>query len=393
MRWVALSICAGCASCVAPKGQPGTPGDVTAIVSFDDIPIGLGLAVSDYDGVRSISADAHGTITFRVTPPASVTVTSATSLYAMTFTGIEPGDLICFPCPAQAPTAPTTIAVAPRSDAASYTFGNGEEIHFDAAQPSVEMYAGGGVHDVLAVANDGAGAPIAYTAAPGQTLAGGTLTLPSDWHPIDTFTADFDGLPATPVEMHLLRAESSAANRPAAYGFQYTIASTTGSHASVQVPTASFGGLSMTVVAELWADGYDQLDAWRAILPVASSVHVDVPTELLPWIAGVAIDRDARAVSWSYSRAPHDADGVRVILEWVDAAGITRQWTLYAAPDATSVAFPELPDGSQLPATFDADVELDDFRAPHGYAELRSSTEHGDDSRFRFSSGRGHLRP
>lgn len=392
MRWAALCGLVSACTAAGPKAS-GPPGDVRAIVSRDDARTGTALAVSDPDGVRTITDDARGTITFRVTPPASVTWEIAGANYYATYTGVEPGDVLCFICPDQPATVATTTVAAPAlAGAARYSFGDGDEIHYDAPAPQVDLRTeAAGPHDVLVVASDDAGAPLAWNAALGQILDGGTLSLPGAWRAVDTFTATFDGLPAMPVELHVQRAEMSNASGRPPYAFFPTVVTTTGGpHADVAVPTADFGGPTMIVLAQLWASGHDQIDAWSEVVPSATSVHVDAATALLPWITDVAYDAGSRTVTWQHT--PGDvsiADGLTVRLSWIDAAGVTGTWTLVAAPDATEVTFPALPDDPALPAVTSATVELDDFRDVTSYAQRRSSTTAGDATRLRMTSGTG----
>src|SRR5215510_3486342 len=145
---VAMGACGG-----PGKGPPGgPPGEVSAIASLDGARTGTTIAVADYDGPRTITHDAAGTVAFTVTPPAVVSWIWAGG-YGVSFEGVEPGDVLCFACPHDAPPPPvaTMIGVTARAGAASYTFGNGEEIHFNSADPQVALHASPSIarHDVV----------------------------------------------------------------------------------------------------------------------------------------------------------------------------------------------------------------------------------------------------
>src|SRR5262249_44265569 len=112
---VGLAIAAGCTGGGADRrldwGPPGPPGDVTVIVDLNGNETYTTIAVDDADGVRTITDDAIGTFTVSVHPPAAVSQIVPGASYAMSFVGVEPGDTLCFACPALPTDVEHTVSV------------------------------------------------------------------------------------------------------------------------------------------------------------------------------------------------------------------------------------------------------------------------------------------
>jgi hypothetical protein len=369
------------AACTGQSGGPhasGPPGDVTVIASLDGSETHEVLAVDDVDGVRTITDDAAGTITFAITPPASVSLIIPDGNYNRSYVGVVPGDVLSFATQPLPPDVVHAVAAPPYAGATSYSFGDGYEMVLQADTPTAQLFTeGAGAEDVLALANDANG-PIAWTAALGQTLDGTTLTLPDAWQALDTFAASYDGLPQVPIEAHVYYAEMSSPGVRPAYASVPAVANVTGPHADVAVPRAHFGGATMAVTSSFFTHDPIGNNSARVIVPTASSMHFDAGALFLPWITDVAYDASARTASWSATPGTGlEGDDVVAQLQWLTPDGVTGSWVVTAPPGATTVTIPQVPVGEPVGTIQGVIVEIDDYDGIDGFVQLSSSTHRG----------------
>lgn len=349
---LAIALLPACDGAPPPAGSQAPTGAVTVHAYEEGIDASGRIAVFQTAAglpVVTLVTGSDGRATNPITAGDMVTVANvgAPIFDLTTFVDVEPGDELTIGELAREDgggdigVVPVSLsAVAPGASLTEVGLGQSYVEYRDGASTlhlGEEQIDGDGRFQVLGVARDAAGAPLAFTVAGASaTAAGDGVALPewrTDW---DLVSFALSGLPATARVEVAVTPIQGAAGRFAGW----SAAPPDPARFAVQVPR----GLGDQLEVDL-----DVIDGAgvRVFLergPARSAVSLDAGASLLPVVSGVAVDSAVDpvrpTVSWQIAGDPSPADLVLVRLTW----GAEHRWTVILPADhAPSFQLPELP--------------------------------------------------
>lgn len=364
------------ADAAPPDAIPEGPVTVTVMSQGNPIP-GIDIVFSDPGGAvvshEQTGVDGSATEVLLAGSAATIAVDVGGRI-AITFAAVEPGDDLVFSFEdAPSPEYGSVSVALPGAfaGAASYEvrLGCSTLTTTDPTQPllgglTTDCLGGDQAIDVLAVALDDMGAPLAYDHA--KAVAGvpaGTTSVT-----LDAWQTTFDPLTITLTNAPASTAAAGLEGHFRVDGLDFLGFGGGGAPVGGTVALASAypqGFAERLQYLVFIAFGTQQDPAGFAVLlggrpDAPATVTHDLAAELLPLVDGASAADDAGrvALSWTADGPMTDADGALVLVSWSDA-DIQHQWFALLPPDAASpFALPAMPDAlagfrSTASSTFD----------------------------------------
>jgi hypothetical protein len=348
--------------------QSGAPVSGVPVVFTDAGGSTLGHPTTDSSGKASQAMPAGGSIT--------AVLPSGTNAYQMqTVLGVKAGDAITLNlAPVDNTAANYTVSLSPYAGADHYyvygpcgqqlTSTTSTTLMFNAYCEVAQM-------DLIAIAYNAAGNPLAYVNKSGVAYsAGGSTTMPASWQGFATFTATATNLTSDVTSAFVARYWPDEFGYSA--GNSATIGGTSAS-ASLSGPTSA-----MAVVETTLGNGSGSIQRIRQRNSGASTAYnLDVGNNELAWVGPPTLDLATGIIKTPVTGSSHGTvDIFAANVHYARTVGTTSTsyyWTVYA-PDVGDITLPTLPPevGDVGPKAGDTQpfgnsAQLADFDTVSGY--------------------------
>ena len=354
--------------------------------------------------IAAVTTDASGNASATVGPGGSVTAVlheGGGLDHLMTFTAVQPGDVLLIELQPRAHTpAPQITVTAPANGSPYYSLfpSCGDTTgSIDGTFSFVPQDCGGAADFVVTTSADMQSITGFLVAT--NVLVGADATLPGAFGaPIDR-SYNYTDVPAMVTNV-VTRAALLGHNGPMYVAESaHDVAGDTAFMTTEPMPDTTGLGLSALVVSNLYPQSSEL--GQQTMLEVADSATdytLDVTQAMLPrYITAPAYDAVSRTVGWGEAPATSDANLVRARIHAFrddGASGHSWTWQIVGAKNATSVTYPVIPalDGfSYVPIATDT-IGVDELTTaslPGGYSGVRAHA-FGDLNAF-ATSGRSVL--
>ena len=355
-------------------GDAAATGVVHVVVQNIGSVSGLAVSFGDPSGIPTMqtTTDSNGAATGTIIAGGSVTVVTGTislpsgnTITLATVLGVQPGDNLVFG--PDTPWSPPPFLGNAQIDlpgaftnAASYSVSAGcvqqtvqpADVSTTIDLPlSTACLNAAGMFDVVAVARDANGQPLAYADAfgvsPPPFFSATTLSLPTWRTDFDLFTVATQNTPPNVASLDIdlgaldgaqLLWTSTSTNQTW-YGSSQT--------AQLVAPMGAFSSCASSVVlTRLGAKSTSTLVARTASL---ASSTIDLGSDMLPFLHDLVVSfpagRGAAALEWLSDASTSQAQGYFSLVEYTDRAGDAIIEQIELPPSAVApVALPEIPD-------------------------------------------------
>lgn len=262
-----------------------------------------------------------------------------------TIAEVAPGDVLTIGAASARPPTRMTFNLPTRAGASGHRlfFGRCGEFTPTAATVTLDLECRpGAVTDLVVVAVDGAGQPLAATLREELTVsAGATVTVLADWVDATAVAVTYRGLDPAATSLGASLSSERPSGR-AVTGPAATLTATAGV-ATTSLATVTLAD-SRAVHHLRLADGVGAQNRHDGSEP-AASYDRDVGAELLPWLtAAPTFELAARRLRWTTRSGGASADAVvaSVAFARAGASPVDGRWSV-VAPAATELVLPVLP--------------------------------------------------